>query len=78
MKNKRYPARGNLSHLLEDFMDLLQNNTSSSVHTVLNTADKLTTKHQYLYPPCIQCLGPKDQLVSLLEVDAVHQYLPTD
>ncbi len=78
-KNKRLPAWGNMDSLLGDFVGLLQSNTASSVHTVLNTADKLSIKHPGQQEQrCVQCLQQKDKLFSLLEVEGVSKYLQQD
>ena len=38
---------GNMSNLLDDFVDMIQTNINSSVHTVLNTGEKIEQKYSY-------------------------------
>lgn len=89
-KKTNLPANGNIDHLLEDFITKLQVNSTSlflrlihflikggfpsTVHTVLNTLDKIKHKRK-LDTLCPMCLGKKDKLVNVLEKGSIIEHL---
>jgi hypothetical protein len=75
VKNKKLPGFGNINYVVDEFMEMIQKNTNSSVHTVLNTVEKIVSKYEYSTKPCIMCLNQRDKLFCLLEVEGVHRYL---
>jgi len=73
-KKSNLPANGNIDHLLEDFITKLQGGFPSTVHTVLNTLDKVKSKKN-LETLCPLCLGKKDKLVNVLEKGSIIEHL---
>ncbi|CAD8070332.1 unnamed protein product [Paramecium sonneborni] len=69
VKNK--PANGNIDHLLEQFIDKLQEGFPSTTFTVLSSADKITLKPLLQQNYCPLCLEIRDQVYNRLEVETL-------
>jgi len=72
--NKRLPGNGSINTLLENFVDKLQAGFPSTVHTVLNTLNKIKPKMDEK-KICPICWGKKDKLGNILEKGSIIQYL---
>jgi len=64
--NKRLPGNGSINTLLENFIDSIQAGFPSTVHTVLNTLNKIKPKMDEK-KICPICWGKKDKLGNILE-----------
>jgi len=72
--NKRLPGNGSINTLLENFINNIQAGFPSTVHTVLNTLNKIKPKMDEK-KICPICWGKKDKLGNILEKGSIIQYL---
>jgi cytoplasmic tRNA 2-thiolation protein 2 len=72
--SKSIPENGSMDRVLEKFVEKLQNGFPATVHTILNTLDKIKprTVHTQI---CPLCLGKRDKISNVLEKGSVIDYL---
>jgi len=72
--SKSIPGNGSIDRVLEKFIDKLQSGFPSTVHTILNTLDKIKPKYEN-NELCPLCLGKRDKISNVLEKGSVIDYI---